>query len=574
MILLLFLLVPPLKPPLVVTSGFGSYRIGHFHAGVDLSTNRKTGKPVYAVFDGEIFRIRASYTGYGKAIYLRNRKGEVVVYAHLSRFTRKLERKLRYIQKKRKSYFVDTTFQRGIKVREGEIIGYSGASGAGPPHLHFEYRDREGFSKDPLEILGIEDSLDLEVRNVLLRSSNNFPWEEWYHKSRTDTLIVSSAFLPYVDISEPYKNGYRRSGLPKSVRLLLDGDTIYSLDFDEISPTGRMGEGIFFKEGVPLLALYRPYFLKWSKVKGLIHVNPEPGYHTLEILLEDDRLRSYKIPIWVDTLHRWINVVKWDWEWNGYKFRFFKKGLLIKGKGNPVFMGTYPLSPFWVQGDTNYFWMEGNGNWTLRSSGDILNLESFWIDDSISIPLFGDGNGGLITFGSGCVAEPFLLWRIELPPSDPKKGLIPMSTRVLFFPKDPLLIKPIYLYIVGDPNDRKGLFERRSWGWWFLGKDGGKVWDLGVFSLFRDTVQPFVEIVSFRRNSLFLHAGDYGSGVDPSQINAYLDGRWIPIDYDPDTGSLSYIPLRGLPQGNHRLKIVLRDKVGNERRFLKSFFVR
>ena len=35
----------PLDTPLVVTGGFGEFREGHFHAGVDLSTGGRVGKP-------------------------------------------------------------------------------------------------------------------------------------------------------------------------------------------------------------------------------------------------------------------------------------------------------------------------------------------------------------------------------------------------------------------------------------------------------------------------------------------------------------------------------------------------
>src|SRR5262245_2570977 len=51
---------PPLKPPLVVTGGFGEYRVGHFHAGYDFGTGKKVGQPVFAPLAGHVERIRAS----------------------------------------------------------------------------------------------------------------------------------------------------------------------------------------------------------------------------------------------------------------------------------------------------------------------------------------------------------------------------------------------------------------------------------------------------------------------------------------------------------------------------------
>src|SRR5215468_5719789 len=36
---------PPLAPPLVITGGFGEYRVGHFHAAFDFGTGGVVGKP-------------------------------------------------------------------------------------------------------------------------------------------------------------------------------------------------------------------------------------------------------------------------------------------------------------------------------------------------------------------------------------------------------------------------------------------------------------------------------------------------------------------------------------------------
>ena len=54
-----------------MTSTFGEFRGDHYHAGVDLSTGGVIGKPVFAVGSGNLLRVRASGTGYGKAVYER-----------------------------------------------------------------------------------------------------------------------------------------------------------------------------------------------------------------------------------------------------------------------------------------------------------------------------------------------------------------------------------------------------------------------------------------------------------------------------------------------------------------------
>ena len=73
---------PLLKTP-VLTSGFCEYRSGHFHYGIDLSTDSRTGVPVVAVRPGYVYRVRASGIGYGRAVYVLLDNGLFAVYGHL-----------------------------------------------------------------------------------------------------------------------------------------------------------------------------------------------------------------------------------------------------------------------------------------------------------------------------------------------------------------------------------------------------------------------------------------------------------------------------------------------------------
>ncbi|MBU1698639.1 MAG: M23 family metallopeptidase [Candidatus Eisenbacteria bacterium] len=144
---------PPLDLPLLLTSTFGEYRAGHFHAGIDLSTGGEIGASVRAVAAGRIVRLRASGLGYGRALYLETESGFLAVYAHLHRFSPKIESVLIEAQRRRGEYEADINLDRGIPVDRGEIIAWSGETGAGPPHLHFELR-KDGVPINPL-LLGM-----------------------------------------------------------------------------------------------------------------------------------------------------------------------------------------------------------------------------------------------------------------------------------------------------------------------------------------------------------------------------------------------------------------------------------
>src|SRR5690606_12424924 len=71
---------------------FGELHYNHFHAGLDISTNRKTGQPIYAPADGTVNRIKVSPFGYGKALYIKHNDGYTTVYGHLENYAGAIEK--------------------------------------------------------------------------------------------------------------------------------------------------------------------------------------------------------------------------------------------------------------------------------------------------------------------------------------------------------------------------------------------------------------------------------------------------------------------------------------------------
>ena len=88
-----------------------------FHEGIDYGCPE--GTPILASADGTVIRSAFVSSGYGEYIILMHEDGTGTVYAHLKIRTKNL-------------------FD---KVRQGDVIGYSGNTGkSSGPHLHFEYR--------------------------------------------------------------------------------------------------------------------------------------------------------------------------------------------------------------------------------------------------------------------------------------------------------------------------------------------------------------------------------------------------------------------------------------------------
>ena len=141
----------PLDAPPALTSTYAEYRSGRFHAGLDIKTWGKEGYPCLAVGDGYVWRVRTSPWGYGKVVYLRLADGNTAVYAHLSAFSKEIEKVVAEEQDRRGAYSVNLYLPKErIQVRRGATIAFSGSTGSGFPHLHFEIRDAEQRPLNPL----------------------------------------------------------------------------------------------------------------------------------------------------------------------------------------------------------------------------------------------------------------------------------------------------------------------------------------------------------------------------------------------------------------------------------------
>ncbi len=159
-----------------ITSQFCEYRGVRFHGGVDFSTYRKRGLPVRAAADGYIYRIKFSHAGLGKALYIKHSGGLITVYGHLLRFENRrlhLEDIVARLQRKTgKKYFGDYYLEKPLYVRKGQVIAYSGSSGAGPAHLHFEVRKGETRPVNPLVYLPGFRGKEVRVREIVFITEN------------------------------------------------------------------------------------------------------------------------------------------------------------------------------------------------------------------------------------------------------------------------------------------------------------------------------------------------------------------------------------------------------------------
>lgn len=116
-----------------VSSGFSRKRFHPIlkkwrsHKGVDYAA--RTGTPIRSVANGKVI-FRGTKGGYGRTIVLSHGGKYTTLYAHMSKYS--------------------STVRSGSAVKQGQIIGYVGATGlATGPHLHYEFRVN-GIHRNPL----------------------------------------------------------------------------------------------------------------------------------------------------------------------------------------------------------------------------------------------------------------------------------------------------------------------------------------------------------------------------------------------------------------------------------------
>jgi len=118
----------------IFRSGFGMryhpiLHVSRLHSGVDWANS--VGTPILAAGDG-IVTFADWDTGYGRHVEIQHAYDFTTTYSHMSAFAKGIT--------------------EGVRVRQGQVIGYLGSSGlATGPHLHYEVLVKGEF-KDPMAI--------------------------------------------------------------------------------------------------------------------------------------------------------------------------------------------------------------------------------------------------------------------------------------------------------------------------------------------------------------------------------------------------------------------------------------
>lgn len=625
----------PLDTPLVLNGGFGEYRSNHFHAGLDLGTGQSVGRPVYAPLGGWIERVRASGVGYGRSLYLRTGDGRLLVFAHLDAFAEPIASFIAAVQDSAAQYEQDLWPAQGrLPIAAGQRIAWTGESGAGGPHLHFEVR-RGDMAYSPLRAgIAIPDTAAPTLVDVTLEPLDDASFVERGAAPRTfrlgaraDTVLVQGRVRAVIGARDGVWQGVDRM-LPYAVRLEFGSESV-ECRFDSISWATDMVESAYVfdsgrivsDKGVVMWAPggFRPRVLRTSapedREAGTLEMKPGDPLRTLTLgaldLGGNQTVRRLVLrgpqphEIGPDTTRSGgrKTAVASDRRFDlallpGAFWRVTYRGASAGSRG--VRINDVPATT--------------NGNdWTaLVSSGAARGTTvrwtaagrdgkgATWRDESAVLQLANEARQDAVTWSIGDDAffEPGVVATESRTEDMPRSlsELIPVDGfRLRFHPSELPLRKtasvsralPAAVRSSPIPTEKVGLCRTTGDGWDWLGRAnrGDTKIDvetrmLGTFALFADTTAPRVRLLRparhaqtapYSRWQLHARITELGSGVDTRATRFEIDGRPVASEWDAEEGLLRWRPPRKPASGSHRAVVVATDRAGNVRRFAGNF---
>ena len=513
---------PPLDIPLVLSGTFAELRGNHFHGGIDIKTQGRSGLRINAVADGYVSRVAVSPYGYGNALYLRHPEGYTTVYGHLNAFYPELEKwvedQLRDRSKNDGNLYPSP---EQFRVTRGQLVAFSGNTGGSfGPHLHFEIRDTK--TEEPLNPLefGIEvkDTRKPDVRG-LRWTAKDFGDNGTFKAG--DTIEFSRGLGIDLFTTDKQDLANNNNGV-YSIEALIEGQPFFTAKYRRINfSTSRfinahINYDLYCLQGVRYTRLYE------------LENNPLKVSDTYEVIAPAFQASKGWITVAQDSVVK-VEVNVKDYEGNTSAFSFF-----VEGQKQPI---KYALDR------TSLSWDVIN---RLSLGPVAFTIPAGALYERTYDLVVGDKGNGQYVFGSGRVPLQTYMtieWTLD-------------STQVpgvgwFLWEADHQGEKSA---IAGERDGAVMTFKTRSTGTYELDQDLKKP----ELSLLKTTTYA-------RSNSAFreirLRAVDDKTGVE--RYSARIDGSFARIDFDYKKELLKVIVPKELASGNHNLRVVVIDGLGN-----------
>ena len=513
---------PPLDIPLVLSGTFAELRGNHFHGGIDIKTQGRSGLRINAVADGYVSRVAVSPYGYGNALYLRHPEGYTTVYGHLNAFYPELEKwvedQLRDRSKNDGNLYPSP---EQFKVTRGQLVAFSGNTGGSfGPHLHFEIRDTK--TEEPLNPLefGIEvkDTRKPDVRGLKWTAKD---FGDMGTFKAGDTIEFSRGLGIDLFTTDKQDLANNNNGV-YSIEALIEGQPFFTANYRRINfSTSRfinahINYDLYCSQGVRYTRLYE------------LENNPLKVTDTYEVIAPAFRASKGWITVAQDSVVK-VEVSIKDYEGNTSAFSFF-----VSGQQQPI---KYALDRTSLSWDVINKMSVGPIEFTIPAGALYERTYDF---------IVGEKGNGQYVFGGGRVplqTYMTLKWALD-------STQVPGVGWFLWEANH----KGKKSAIAGERDGAVMTFKTRS---------------TGTYELDQDLKKPEVSLLKTttyaRSNSAFreirLRAADDKTGVE--RYSARIDGAFARIDFDYKKELLKVIVPKELAAGNHNLRVVVIDGVGN-----------
>ena len=616
-----------------LSAGFCDFRTRHYHGGIDLSTNGQEGLHVQAADSGWVGRVSTGYWGYGKAVYLQLADGRMAVYGHLSELSEKIQKYVEEEQYKSKRYQQNLfPAVRLLPIARGEVIGKSGQTGVGPPHLHFEIRTQDNKPLNPLAFFEKKDAIkpllytvtvtpiqpeDLNtppstVDGTLLPKSFSVQRGTLAASPHvTGTVGISVLADDHIDAPRWTMSAYRHRLI---VNEMIIGEVRYdSINYDDTRQIEI--ERHFDPDGGLSPRAVRLYRRERNSLwhyhgfarDGLLSVptSLEKGTNQIRIEVEDfaGNRSAVAFTLVVDSmpsrgaLASESKTLTGTLTWDGSVLS------VVSAKSTPPDVATDPEGQEVIR-----HWVRGKDGWQawLPAPADagVLWVRSGPDATRTPAPLgwkpVSSYDGGLVTsedgqatvtFAAGdlYVAGAYTLRHGEGSAAGALTPLYTLAPRLIPFARDVQLSMAIPKTKIAP--EKLGIYRNSKGSWSLEGKEREKDWtalratikSAGTFAILADQKPPVIAnitpgkggAVSDRRPTIRFEVSDNLSGIGSDEdLQLMIDNQWVPVEFDPDLRQAKARPRWELEPGNHSVVIVARDVCGNETRMVRTLTIR
>ncbi len=530
----------PIDGKIILSGTFAELRTNHFHSGIDIKTKGIEGLNVFSSAEGYVSRIKVSHFGYGKALYVTHPNGFTTVYAHLKKFSPKIEEYVKSKQYEIEEYEIQLFPKKEtLKINKSELIAFSGnTGGSSGPHLHFEIRDSKERPINPMLFgIKVDDSIkpsiyDLYAYPITKQSHVNGKNKREKIKllklrngDYTTPTIEADGLISFGVIASDRQDYAMNKNGVSSIKSYHNSQKVIEINFDRFSfdETKHINRFIDFGYYKQNKKRIQKLFIEKNNPLSIFKFNKDKGL----IRLKDNKESFYLIDIF-------------DYCGNKTNIRIPIKNKVINKKFE--FIEDMSLT-------------EINAEKTTILGNDLTSVKipsgAFYENVKIDFRIMGD---------TIKIHKPII----------PLKKSIEVSFNVKNYADN---IKHLFIASVND-NGTLSYIPTKLIGNYIKAKTRS----LGTYTIAIDRDSPEIKPINFtnldwisNNNFLKIKISDKVSGI--KNYRATVNGDWILMEYDPKTKTLTHDFKDGIiKKVENNLELLVTDNAGNSSKFDLKFY--